>query len=120
MMGRFNIDLSFSKLLNIILVVLLVVALRFLYDAKKEMEGLNPINNQQEIFRLQQENDALVTQLAKSEIKSEIFEDKIDSLQGLKPKIEVKYVTKYKEIMLSNGNQLANEFDSIFTKVGVK
>lgn len=119
-MGRFNEHFSFSKLLNIILLVLLVVALRFMYDAKTEIDSFNPIQNQQEIFRLQQENDALVTQLAKSEIKSEIYQDKVDSLEGLKPKIEVKYVIKYKEIMLANGNQLANEFDSIFAKVGVK
>lgn len=48
------------------------------------------------------------------------FENKIDSLLNVKPKINIKYVTKYKEIDDANAFKLISLSDSIFTANGIK
>ena len=49
-----------------------------------------------------------------------ILYSKIDSIENLKPKITIKYVTKYNKIDNSNTNDLCKEFERIFTANHVK
>ena len=78
------------------------------------------IDNTEEVNALQQQNDALICKVAELQLQSAIYKNKIDSLVGVKKQIEVKYVTKYKEIMLANSNELSVKYDSLFAKFGVK
>jgi hypothetical protein len=47
-------------------------------------------------------------------------QQKIDSLESLKPKIEIVYVNKFKEIDNASANVIASEFKGIFAKSNVK
>lgn len=79
-----------------------------------------PINNTKEVNALQEQNDALINKVAELELQNYVYKEKIDSLAKAKEKIQVKYVTKYKEIMLANSNELSAKFDSLFAKFGIK
>lgn len=76
------------------------------------------IEKQKQEFKRQ--NDSLQRQIEYEKGKQAIFLTKIDSLQNLKPQIQIKYVTKYKEIDNANVGSIVSEFDTLFSNNGLK
>jgi hypothetical protein len=73
-----------------------------------------------EIKRLNALNQQAIKEIEKRDLKIENFTTQIDSLQTLKQKIHIEYVSKYKEINNANSNDVVNEFKNIFANTGIK
>ena len=64
--------------------------------------------------------DSLSLKLIRILEQRELYENKIDSLQELKPKIVIKYVNKSNKIDESSVITIVNEFEGIFSKNSIK
>jgi len=106
---------------NIIIFVLglsLVVCLFFLF--KDEPKNIDYRFLETQINSLKVKNTELLKDIMVIELKNNNYESKIDSLLQIKPKINIKYVTKYKEIDNANASRLISLSDSIFSANGIR
>jgi hypothetical protein len=106
---------------DIVIIVLCILLLIVGYIAYQP----EPINGYDailtaEVNRLNGLNEQAVALIQERDAKIDKFTLQIDSLQKLKPKIQIEYVSKYKEINDANANSVANEFKRIFANAGIK
>ncbi len=78
------------------------------------------MRNSKAIQIMKRENDSLKREILLESIKISEYENKIDSLESLKPQIIIKYVEKKKSIDNATTNNLVDEYKSIFTKSNIK
>lgn len=72
-----------------------------------------------EIQRLTKLNQKTIQLISERDLKINKFAIQIDSLEHLKPKIHIQYVSKYKEINDANANSVADEFKRIFANANI-
>ena len=75
---------------------------------------------EEQIQELQEKNKIMGSYILYVEKTAFLKQQKIDSLESLKPKIEIQYVNKIKEIDNASANVVASEFEGIFAKSNVK
>lgn len=106
---------------NLIIIALSIGVLILLYIAFSPSPS--PYDStliEQKVRELQRENDSLALVNVVMEEKQNKATQKIDSLEGLKPKIIIKYVQTFKEIDSYSTAHVISKFDSIFADNGVK
>lgn len=101
---------------SVFLVVALILGIVLMHKGMSGNSHLTISNIEQRIDSLQKHSDSLARYIGKKEDEMKILIKKVDSLQSLKPAIQIKYVNKYKEIDNASVGAVVNEFDSIFTK----
>lgn len=112
-----------SLLIVGILVLLSMYSLLTSLEKKKVKTPINPLQEEAtktKLQRLEDDKKALQIKILEQETKSKDLLEVVDSLENLKPKIKVKYVTKYKDIDSAGSMLLAKEFDSIFSSHNIK
>jgi uncharacterized membrane protein YhiD involved in acid resistance len=107
----------------ILAIVCLCATLYFNYVFKPISKPINPLEEEAtktKLQRIEDDKKALQIKVLEEETKSKDLLLVVDSLENLKPKIKVKYVTKYKDIDTANATALVKEFDSLFSSHNLK
>jgi hypothetical protein len=108
-----------KDIIIIILCIALAVVGYIAYTPPKPIDSYEKFF-QAEVKRLNELNQKAFLIIEERDKKIGIFTGKIDSLQNLKPKIHIEYVSKYKEIDDANANSVANDFKRIFANANIK
>jgi len=74
----------------------------------------------EQISELNKKNDSLKLSIQNKIDEIKTMELKIDSLENLKPKIQIRYVEKIKEIESANAIDVYNDFKRIFANNNIK
>jgi hypothetical protein len=90
----------------------------YLSNRKVDTTDIKVVNDN--IKLLQQQNDSLNKVIINNAIEVKGYKHKIDSLAKLKPIIQTYYVKKSNEIDAGSVGYVINEYNSIFTKHGIK
>jgi hypothetical protein len=118
-MVKFNID---KKQLIIIVLSLLLGFLSgyFIFRPTKKPLNYDEERIKKELNELKEKNKLLQSYVLYVEKQSFVLKCRVDSLQSLKSKIEIKYVSKFKEIDDASAIGVVNEFERIFSKSNFK
>lgn len=111
-------NLNTEKLIIIILGLLLALTIYFAFKIKKTPYDEELIEKREK--QLEQQNAQLERDIALERKKTAKFQKEIDSLEHLKNKIEIRYVTKSNEIDNSSVSTTINDLDRIFAKNGIR
>jgi len=74
---------------------------------------------EKQLNELKHTKDSLLKSITKLQADNFKSQAVVDSLEKLKPKIQLVYVNKYKEIDNASAGTIVNEFDDVFAKAGV-
>jgi hypothetical protein len=106
---------------NIIILVLSIALSFFIFNwFTDKPKNLDTNFLESQINSLNTKNNNLLIDIKYHNNKSLGFKYTIDSLLNVKPKINIRYVTKYKEIDNSSVFELISMSDSIFHANGIK
>lgn len=106
--------MSFDRVLNIILGVIVVVLGCLLIFKKPEPVSYDNSFIEAEKARLKRDNDSLSKNIIKLVFQASAYEQKIDSLEKVKQKVKTQYVEIYKKIDNYSSIKLVHELDSAF------
>jgi ABC-type anion transport system duplicated permease subunit len=107
----------------VIIAILVLLTMYSLLTSLDKKQVKSPINKELidvETKRIADQKKAIELSLDEQEKQVKILLKKLDSLQNSKTKIQIKYVTKYREIDSASSFVLAKEFDSIFSSHNLK
>lgn len=104
---------------NILIVVLIVCLSIVSYIAFSPQKPYDDSIIKERMDKLSHENDSLLNDNKLLRAERSSYYKKINSLNSLEPKIEIRYVEKYKQIDNASINSITNEFDSLFSKNGI-
>ena len=104
---------------SILFTILVFVAFAWYFISTPALEFDKEIL-QQKIDSLEKANDSLFATMRVSNLKIDSAQCKIDSLEEVKKKTIVKYITKKNEIDNASVSYLVHDFDSIFTTNHIK
>ena len=107
-----------NNLIKIGIAVLVVFLIIWYFKPKENKTDIEVI--QSRIDSLMKKNDSLDKLILFQKSEGEKLKSRIDSFEGLKPKIITKYVNKYKEIDSASAGTIVNHFDSIFSTLNSK
>ena len=118
-MERFNFDKKQFLIVMLSIVFGLVMGYFFFRPTKQPLPYDQELIDKQ-MNELKEKNKMLQGYVLFVEKKSFELKCRVDSLEALKPKIETKYVSKFKEIDDASAIGVVNEFQSILSKSGVR
>jgi hypothetical protein len=105
----------------IVVVIILFVCYKLFIRKEKEINDFYDAESaKKELLSIQKRNNQLGKEIAENSKKQAIYENKIDSLQKLKPKIKIQYVQVEKKIDSEFADSIISEFKSVFAKNSIE
>jgi len=101
-------------------IILFVCYQLFISKNKKINDFYDAEVAKKELLSIKQRNTKLIKEIAENSKKQAIFENKIDSLQKLKPKINIQYVQVEQKIDSDFSDSIISDFQGVFAKNGIK
>lgn len=112
-----------NKQFLILIITCLLTFLYFIYILKPVGSMIKPFyryNIKTKIEKFDNEKRDLQIKISEEKKRNLNLLSIVDSFEKIKPKIKIKYVTKFKEIDTSHIGTLSKEFDSIFSAHNIK
>lgn len=111
-----------TLLLSLLISTIFVLSLYAIFSSfwNEKPSTLDDAIYKQQISDLNKKNDSLKLSMEKKIDEIKTMQFKIDSLENLKPQIQIRYVEKIKEIENANAIDVYNDFKRIFANNNIK